>query len=149
MRRLLIAALLVSGCSYFFQNRLPAEYSGNTEPFCSSSTRIAVLDTLIAVGDAATAIVAATGGAQTTSTDQTILTIAGIAGAVFYTASAIDGYSMTGDCRAARDRWDSGHGGGSAPTTTDDDSKRQLRLMNARKAPADAGMDAAPADGAE
>lgn len=93
-----VLCLGLSGCSFLFQNHLPSEYSGQSEPFCSDSKALPVLDLLFMTSNALTALNVASLGVSDTGAAVAI----GVGAAVAYGASAITGFHWAGECRDAR-----------------------------------------------
>jgi len=101
-RIIVVAALsLCSSCAWLFQDKLPREYSGNSEPVCSTSNGWATVDGVWAVLNGASAIAVASDD-TVPSEDATAYVVGGVIGVVVHVASAVSGGKWASECREAR-----------------------------------------------
>ena len=106
MVRVLSVLLVVSlaGCSWLFQEHLPSEYSGQSEPVCSTSKGLPTLDAILATLEVAGTIGLATDSSD--STDKSAYIVGGVIDTIIFGASALTGNGWANDCRDARRQWD-------------------------------------------
>lgn len=88
----------LGGCSLIFQNHLPSEYAGESEPFCSDSKGWAIVDVIFMALNAVGAVAAANEGGENAG-----LIVIGDAGfALLHAASAVRGNHWANECRDAK-----------------------------------------------
>lgn len=106
----MVVAVVCSGCSLLFVERVEDGWKPTTEPRCTSSAGPFVLDMLAVTGNGLTAAVAYRNGQQIADQPGTEGEVAryntiialGALGAAVYIASALYGVMQTGKCDEAR-----------------------------------------------
>ena len=108
-RGFLLAALgTVSGCSFLFQDTLPNNYKGATEPECSDSVGWPVVDTIFA-SSAVVGVLTIPG--TLTEEDRTVAVAGNVGDLLLFGASAAIGYAHASSCSRAQREWEESPGG--------------------------------------
>jgi hypothetical protein len=113
LRRMVVTAVMLAGmtgatgCSWLFQDRLRGgfnNYTGQSEPRCSTSKGWPVVDGLFGGLHVLSTVLVATSEEPVENRDAILL--GNVLWAVVHTASAITGASWASDCQRAYDEWD-------------------------------------------
>lgn len=118
-----VLCLGLTGCSWIFQQHLPSEYAGHSEPFCTDSKAWPTIDLVFMGLNAVGAVLAATGEGPATGT---AYVIGDAAFAVVHLASSMTGNRWARECRQARrDYYEGG------PTMGDEARLREFKKQHA------------------
>lgn len=120
---MLAAALLATcGCAALFQEHLPSDYAGTTEPRCGTAPGWQVLDALDAAAEVTTIVLLSVANHDRTTNirpnereppiagTQAIDAVSAVA-VIAHVISGVTGHGWATDCVAARERWDRGERG--------------------------------------
>jgi hypothetical protein len=110
--RALLLALFLGGCSLSLQ-RIDQTWDGRTAPTCDEGLFPVVVDSLIAAGAGAAAIIE---GEKPNQTGDATVVLGGAAVFLVFAISAALGEDATKDCRTAKIAWTAAHGTGNAPS---------------------------------
>lgn len=113
MRKVALSLVLLSGCSWLFQEHLASDRRKTDEPRCSTTPGWWLLDALLGAGNGLIAIDAASANPKP---DNANAVLAGaLVGLVIHTASGISGERWAAECHDAQRAWDRGERGPVAP----------------------------------
>lgn len=109
MWKVVAMCVFCSSCAWLFQDHLPSEYSGRSEPMCSTSNGWALVDGIFATLNLIGIVGAAT-DEQASDEEKSAYIVGGVLGGIIHVASAGTGVGWATDCKNARVAFDNKDG---------------------------------------
>jgi hypothetical protein len=94
-------AVALAGCAWLFQDHLPSEYTGRSEPMCTSSAGWATVDGVFAVLNVVGVIGTASDDQLSDETKRAYI-VGGVIWGLIHVASGATGAGWASECRKAR-----------------------------------------------
>ncbi len=102
MLRVVLITTMLCACSWAFQDHLQPEYSGKSEPVCSTGGGLAVMDIILGALDIAGGVLY---DSDSSNRDGGEVLVGNLIEGGLFLASASTGFGWAHECGAARERW--------------------------------------------